>query len=279
MDAETAKKFEMIKAEMILLRQRMEGLLARGGGYVDGHVRFAGDVDVDGEAAFSDVVGFTGAVTLDDAPTVSVAPAADMLRYSDPDDSAHFWKLRITAEHQLQFAEDFAGSTSWPVKFEGSGTTNTLYVDAAGRVGILDSTPANELDVAGDVRADSYIEYSAVFVGDALAALRAIEPDVQPGALQGDWQPVDHDTLPVRLRRVVRQRRWFNKRTDGQMPRNFSPEEGQEADYEIREFDLAGRDLGATVQMSLRALVQLLERVEALEAQARSIHGTMGPEV
>lgn len=277
MDAETARELEAIKGEMTRLRQRMEGLLARGGGYVSGHVRFADAVDVDGEAAFTDAVGFTGAVTLDDAPTVIVAPAADMIRYYDPNDSNHFWKLRITSGHVLQFAEDYSGSTSWPVKFEGSGTTNTLYVEASGRVGILDSTPANELDVAGDVRADSYIEYSHVFTGDALGAIRAIRPE--PGSELEDWRPVDHESLPVRARRVVRQRRWFNKRTDEQMPRNFSPEEGQEAGYEIREFDLAGRDLGATVQMSLRALVQLLERVEALELAARSIHGAMGPDV
>ena len=75
-----------------------------------------------------------------------------------------------------------------------------------------------------------------MFCGDALAAIRRIGPRESVGE---DWRGLDHGTLPEFLRRDI--------------------EEGP------------GRDLGGSISLNARAIQQLLERVEFLEAELASM--------
>lgn len=136
---------------------------------------------------------------------------------------------------------------------------------STGYTGIKDTTPADDLDVNGGVRADSYTEYSPMFTGDALAALRRIRCEGHPGA--DGWANVDHSTLPHRVSRRAVKRRWRDIVTGEIMPRSFAPyvgEDGQGVDprYDQVETVLELRDLGAMVQMHQRAIIQLLEMIE-----------------
>jgi len=54
------------------------------------------------------------------------------------------------------------------------------------------------LDVNGRIRYDSATEYSPLYVGDALSAIKAIS--FEPGSIEGEWGDVDHDTLPEGVR-------------------------------------------------------------------------------
>lgn len=77
--------------------------------------------------------------------------------------------------------------------FIGTNGATRLFIDNGGYIGIQDTTPSVELDVAGDVRADSYIEYSSIFRGNALEGLKGIEAE---GICLTEWCDVKHDTLP-----------------------------------------------------------------------------------
>ena len=89
---------------------------------------------------------------------------------------------------------------------------------------------AGNVWIANDCSALSFTDRSPVYVGDALALLREIQPKLGG---TGDWQELDHDTLPARLQKGAEEER--------------------------------GRDLGANIQLNSRAICQLAARLEALE--------------
>ena len=150
-------------------------------------------------------------------------------------------------------------------------SSNTrIFVDSDGDVGIGDTTPSEKLDVNGNVRADDYIEYSPLYVGDALTAIQQIAAETRADA-QSDWAEVDHDTLPEKVRVVVSERIWRNPNTGEELPKNSTPDEHDNPeDWELVDRDVAGRSLSASVQLNLRGIQQLIDRIENLEAAIAS---------
>lgn len=179
------------------------------------------------------------------------------------------WRIINNGDpYQQFFVRDHTG-TSYPFGIEPGCSTNLLWLDSDDRVGILDNSPANEIDVAGDVRADSFIEYSKIFEGDALKQLEKIKSKqgtkdkYAPG-----WGDVDHTTLPDMVKVDILENRYFDKKTNKEMPKNFNIWDAEKPDnYEKRTYIKSCRDLGANVQFLQRAIVQLLDRVKTLEGQ------------
>ncbi|MBD3320821.1 MAG: hypothetical protein GF350_06985 [Chitinivibrionales bacterium] len=153
-------------------------------------------------------------------------------------------------------------------KATGSGQDNmitTLSVAGPnGRVGICDTTPSYTLDIGGVCRADAYFEYSPLFRGDAIAAIKKIKP--QKRNARG-WTDVDHATLPEKVKVIAEEERWHSKATGKQMPGTFQPLAKNRDKYTKKKKKVPCRSVSHSVQLNLRAIQQLVERVEYLEKQ------------
>ena len=116
-----------------------------------------------------------------------------------------------------------------------------MRITSGGNVGIGTTSPSQKLSVQGNVLAEGYIDYSPFFEGDAISAIRNIRSE--EGSKIGDWAEVDHDTLPEGVKFVGE---------------NFT-----------------GRDLGKSIQLNLRAIQQLDERVLLLENAKVGFNGLL----
>ncbi len=137
------------------------------------------------------------------------------------------------------------------------------------------------LSVAGNVLADAYIEYSPKHIGDAISAIKGIKHEI--GTENGNWAKVDHNTLPEGIK-VENQATSVSQigietiKHEAEYQDIFDEKTGtstvliKEAwteEIPITEetlYTFIGRDLGASVQLNTRAIQQLIDRVEALEA-------------
>ncbi len=149
-----------------------------------------------------------------------------------------------------------------------------LYVQGNTGIGIL--SPTQKLDVRGNVRADDYIEYSNMFTGDALTAIKAIRPEATDAptdlSTTSDWAEVDHTTLPDRVKIAIQEEYYVNKHTGEQLAANKSPDQTDAPDdWELRTEETLGRSVGAGVQLNLRAIQQLIEQNEQLQAHNEQI--------
>ena len=116
-----------------------------------------------------------------------------------------------------------------------------MRITSGGNVGIGTTSSSQKLSVQGNVLAEGYIDYSPFFEGDAISAIRNIRSE--EGSKIGDWAEVDHDTLPEGVKFVGE---------------NFT-----------------GRDLGKSIQLNLRAIQQLDERVLLLENAKVGFNGLL----
>jgi hypothetical protein len=148
--------------------------------------------------------------------------------------------------------------------------SSTSYI--MGNVGIGTNTPSQALSVQGSVLADSYLEYSPLFVGDSLSKIINIKE--KTGSKDGDWAEVDHDTLPEGVRHestyVVRTEdgtKMVEKEVDGEIKLT------EEKKYKEDTKTFVGRNLGNLVQLIQKGVKELYEisvaltgRIEVLEA-------------
>jgi len=151
----------------------------------------------------------------------------------------------------------------------GESTTERMRIRYDGNVGINETAPVEILDVGGNVRADSYIEYSSIYTGDALSAVKNIKPEST--SKNGDWKDIDHNTLPegVRYEKQYIKRTYKDKKT-GETITEVDESLGDISDkYDLIETTetFVGRNLGNQAQFNMRAIQQLLERVELIEAE------------
>ncbi len=154
------------------------------------------------------------------------------------------------------------------------GSNVRMHINPAGDVGIgkVLLASAAKLDVQGNVRADNYIEYSDMFIGDALTAVKSIRPEASddPTDLSTGtgWVTVDHNTLPEGVKITLMEEHYVNKRTGEQLEADKVPDQTENPeDWEKRSEETLGRSVGAGVQLNLRAIQQLIEQVEHLTEQ------------
>jgi len=165
-----------------------------------------------------------------------------------------------------------------------------------GNVGIGTTTPSEVLSVAGNVLADSYIEYSPRYTGDALSVIKDIK--CESNTINGDWCKIDHNTLPdgVRYENEYEVSKKVGEETIEheavyedkliEVEEDYSEKLGatemvlvKEAYTEVVPImatsteTFVGRDLGKSVQFNLKAIQELLDRVESLEAEVESLKG------
>ena len=167
----------------------------------------------------------------------------------------------------------YGNNTSASAAQIGAVSSDTYFCVGGGDMGVNDSSPAEKLDVGGNVRADDYLEYSDLYTGDAISDIKNISKTAD-NSVDG-WAEVDHDTLPDKVKVIVKEKRWFDKKANKEMGKNFDPtlidkndkKVYKESDYEKREYDKECRSVPKGVQLNLRAIKQLIEKVESLEAQ------------
>lgn len=176
-----------------------------------------------------------------------------------------------------QLAINPNGSTV-PAFAIGSSTRSLLVVTNMGNVGIGTTSPNQKLSVNGSVLADSYLEFSPVFVGDALSEIRKIDATVESKQRSSsNWLEVDHSLLPEGVRY---EQNIYHPAVYGTTTRKVYYEElATTTDEVITDFKkvlspaytelFVGRDMGKQVQFNLRAIQQLLDRVESLENRVK----------
>lgn len=161
----------------------------------------------------------------------------------------------------------------------GSSTRSLFVVTNMGNVGIGTTTPNQKLSVNGSVLADSYLEFSPSYIGDALSKIKNIGSEFSSIKADSDWAKVNHDTLPdgVRYEQQI-----YHPAVYGTTTRKVYYEElATTTDEIITDYKkvlspaytelFVGRDLGKQVQFNVRAIQQLLEKVELLEAKVEKL--------
>lgn len=145
-----------------------------------------------------------------------------------------------------------------------------IVVNSSGNVGIKDTTPSSytALDVNGWVRADDYVEYSPLFEGDAVSFIKKIKSKGKPS---NGWADVDHSSLPDGVRLKIKGKRWYDTAKNKKMPRDFSPDKNKNKKYSQKTETIQCRSLGGSVQLNLRAIKQLIEKVETLEKEVKKL--------
>jgi len=73
------------------------------------------------------------------------------------------------------------------------GNATKMLINSSGNVGIGTTSVAQKLVVGGNVLADSYLDYSDVYTGDALSVIRNVRG---VSSSKGEWKEVDHYSLP-----------------------------------------------------------------------------------
>jgi len=163
----------------------------------------------------------------------------------------------------------------------GSMNSSQLFLNSGGNVGIGDSAPNVELDVDGDILADSYNDHSPLYVkNDALALIKGIKPEKGTEKSNG-WAEVDHDSLPADI--VTKHREvWVRSKATGKETKKGRLKlpkvklEDREAyvanNYVTFEKEVPTRDLGAMLQLAIKGVQeltaqneQLIKRIEKLE--------------
>ncbi len=130
-----------------------------------------------------------------------------------------------------------------------------LTIRGDGKVGIGISAPTTRLDVAGNVRADDYIEYSHDFTGDAISILRDIT--VREG--EGDWRPVNHMSWPSD---IIREYSY-----DANLEDIYLPDGSEYMKKDDGSTVVYGRSLNGLIAIDTRAIQQLIERTDSLQVQ------------
>ena len=146
-------------------------------------------------------------------------------------------------------------------------------------VGINEASPTKSLHVGVDdsgdgiVRANAYEEYSQIYIGAALETVRKIKKTV--GSEIGDWADVDHKTLPIGVA-TFEMETWLRHKQTGlqgkksvvqtdiknvHFPMVYVPEEWEEFEKEV-----GYRDVGKTVQILQKAIIELDAEVASLKA-------------
>ncbi|MBU3934609.1 tail fiber domain-containing protein, partial [Patescibacteria group bacterium] len=168
--------------------------------------------------------------------------------------------LKLHADSDYwSFHNDDSASNILAVRYNNVARFN---IDTTGRVGIMDVTPAQALDVAGNVRADGFIEYSPVFVGGGIEAIKKIKE--KQGTKKGDWAEIDHSTLPEGVKTETKSEVYLkNKKTGeeidkGRWEAKYDGDDWSE-DYEEITKDVEGRSLSGMVQVLLKAVQELAE--------------------
>jgi len=170
-----------------------------------------------------------------------------------------------------------------------------VFVDSSGNVGIGTSTPSEILSVAGNVLADSYIEYSPRYAGDALSVIKDIK--CESNTINGDWCKIDHNTLPDGVRyeneyevskkvgeETIEHKAVYEDKLIEVIEEDYSEKLGatemvlvKEAYTEVVPImatsteTFVGRDLGKSVQFNLKAIQELLELNEALTLRVEKL--------
>ena len=141
----------------------------------------------------------------------------------------------------------------------------------AGNVGIRNTSPSVALDVNGYVRADGYYEYSPMFIGEAISKIRKIKHKKGSEKPNG-WAEVDHETLPEEVKVKIKEVWVKNKKTGEEAKLGIiKREEWNGEDFERYEKEIAGRNLGNLVQLILKAVQELDERLLKLENKIKEV--------
>ena len=155
--------------------------------------------------------------------------------------------------------------------------TAQLVLHNDGKVGIGDTTPSEKLDVNGNVRADDFIEYSPLYAGDdALTQIMGIKCGEDTRQEDG-WCDVDHDSLPNKVKVVVKEARLRHKET-GEIKTveevmesvdEFNETEVGEVmkEYEEITVDVNGRSLSRMVQVLVKGMQELKEENDLLKQE------------
>ena len=216
---------------------------------------FSGDVEVAGELEING-----GEVVINNVPATGNALAV----------LGSSWviaRLETTGENTDSAILFVTPGFEWQLRVDGSDNDKFKLRNGNGLDYWTVSTAGN-MYIRGDCSAASFTDRSPVYVGGrALEILRGVQAEPDSVDPEG-WAKVDHETIGPMLRAA--QKKAANAPSPASEKGKRSPVANESAEVlgeEGKKQEGPGRDICKNIQLNSAAVLELLARVEALEAR------------
>lgn len=145
---------------------------------------------------------------------------------------------------------------------------NIFMIKSDGGVGIGDSTPTEStLVVNGTVTAQGFVQTCSIYTGTSAVSL--VNSIAAEEGHSGDWQPLDHDSLPgnSKYERTYLSKQ-FQHKVSSEIFNSFPPGEDIN-DYNIitDTITFTGQDIGATINLLIKCIQDINADIEVLKSQ------------
>jgi hypothetical protein len=174
----------------------------------------------------------------------------------------------ITIQSSASYNQDII------IKNNGTTPTETARFTSGGNLGIGTTAPGywqlyvgKSAYVTDTLSAAVIVDRTTWFAGDALAALSKVKGKKENSGL------IDHNSLPVILKTTISTTRLKDKDTGELMPEKYTPALKDSLKFERVKRDVAGRDVGASISVLMRAVQQLVAKSDSLTARIAKLEG------